>query len=135
MKSAARYLEECAADMAILQPDAEVIQELSGLAGQFRTKAADMVVPVNQAIEDMERVAAVIDQAMVELAQANSARRDWARELNEADSRGLKGIGRKQFEEKAALAMQKAEALQLVIDKLLQAENLLCGEERMTCDV
>jgi hypothetical protein len=77
----------------------------------------------------------VLKHVLIELAQANAARRDWFRELQEADSRGLKGIGRKQFEEKAAVGMEKAEAIQREVDKMLRAENLLTGEEGMTCDL
>lgn len=135
LKSGGRFLREVAADLAILQSGADVIPELLALAEQFDRKAIERVKPVTEAITDMGRVAALVDQIMLELTKANTARRAYARTLQEADSRGLKGVGRQQFEQEAAFALQKAETLQLVIDKMLRSENLLSGEEGMTCDV
>jgi hypothetical protein len=133
LKNAAQFLISSADDLDILQPGEDVRDELLALAGKFETKASSMLPAISQAITDMEQVATSIDQALVELGKADVARRAWARTLKEADDRGLKGVGRQQFETEAAFSMQKAECLQLAVDKILCNENLLKEGEGMVC--
>jgi hypothetical protein len=127
------YLRSVAADISILNPGDPAICQLTVLAERYEKLADDMLVPVQTALTDMERVWTLIGGIQVELAKVDQHRRAWFRTLQECDNRGLKGIGRKHFEEEAACALQKAEALQLVVDKMLRTENLLTEEGGMTC--
>jgi hypothetical protein len=135
LESAGRHLQELAADIAVLQPGAPVIEPLTRLAEQFKTRAGEILMPVDHAIEDMERVRAMIDQIHPDLVKADAARRAWASATKKLESKSFKGELRRQLEHEALVARNDAERLELAVAEMLRTENFLCAEEKMLCDL
>jgi hypothetical protein len=133
LRESGEHLQEIAADVTVLQPGAAVLEPLYELGERFLARAVEMLKPVETAIADMDRVWHLICDVQVILTKADVARRARFRTLKEADDRGLKGVGRRQFEEQAQLHMADADKAQVEADKLLRKENLLGQEEEMTC--